>query len=105
MYNMETTKFKVEVDPDIADLVPQFLENRKKDMLSLEELIESKNIYAISQLAHKIKGSAAGYGFEELSRIAAKMEEAAKQNDLFSIQKLFSDASKYLQDVEVIYPQ
>lgn len=101
---MEVSKFRVEVDPDIADLVPQFLENRQKDMLSLQDLIESKNIYAISQLAHKIKGSAAGYGFDELSRIAAKMEEAAKQNDLASIQKLYTDAASYLKDVDVVYP-
>ncbi len=101
---MDQKKFRVEVDPDIADLVPQFLENRNKDLLSLEELLASKNTTAISQLAHKIKGSAAGYGFTELSRIAAEMEVSAKKENLPEIQKLYKEAREYLATVVVIYP-
>ena len=101
---MKENRFRVEVDPDIADLVPQFLENREKDLLSLQELIVSKNASSISQLAHKIKGSAAGYGFEELSQIAASMEIAAKEENFILIQKLYKDAQDYLASVDVVYP-
>jgi HPt (histidine-containing phosphotransfer) domain-containing protein len=101
---MADSRFRVEIDPDIADLVPQFLENREKDLLSLEDLIRSKNASSISQLAHKIKGSAAGYGFDELSQIAASMETAAKEENFHLIEKLYQDAQQYLKSVEVIYP-
>ncbi len=97
--------FKVEIDPDIADLVPQFLENRNKDLLSLKELIQSKNSTAIAQLAHKIKGSASGYGFDELSRIATAMETAAKVDNFSAIHKLHVEALEYLSTVQVIYPK
>lgn len=102
---MNQKPFRVEIDPDIADLVPQFLENRNKDLLSLEELLISKNMNAISQLAHKIKGSAAGYGFAELSRIAAEMEVVAMGDDLSTIQKLYNEARDYLATVVVVYPK
>lgn len=101
---MDQKQFRVEIDPDIADLVPQFLENRNKDLLSLEELLTSKNTNAISQLAHKIKGSAAGYGFVELSRIAADMEVEAKSDNFSAIQKLYKEAREYLATVVVVYP-
>jgi HPt (histidine-containing phosphotransfer) domain-containing protein len=102
---MEHKQFRVEVDPDIADLVPQFLENRNKDLLSLEELLASKNANDIAQLAHKIKGSAAGYGFTDLSRIAAEMEIAAKDSNFQVIEKLYKDACQYMAEVVVVYPR
>ncbi len=101
---MISKKIQIKIDPDIADLIPQFIENRHNDIHSLEELITAGNFEAISQLAHKIKGSAGGYGFDGLSTIAAKMETAAKQSNLTDVKNLFAQAQEYLNSVEIIYP-
>lgn len=72
------SKTRVEIDADLQDLVPQFVENRKRDITSLEQLIEKGDLVAVAQLAHKIKGAAAGYGFTELSELAAHLEKSIK---------------------------
>lgn len=87
------SKIRVEIDVDLQDLIPQFVENRKKDIASLEQLIENEDCVAIAQLAHKIKGAAAGYGFSELSELAAQLEKAVKNGD----QSVLSDIVKKMR--------
>lgn len=101
---MMNKKIQIKIDPDIADLIPQFIENRHNDLHSLSEIIDASNFEAIAQLAHKIKGSAGGYGFDGLSAIAAKMEVAAKQSNLEEAKSLLVQAQEYLNSVEIIYP-
>ncbi len=96
-------KNKVEVDADLQDLIPQFLENRKKDLETLRGLVEKKDIEALAALAHKIKGSAAGYGFATLSQYAAQIEVAAKKNDFAPIPNLVTEMRSHFDNVEVLF--
>lgn len=88
------TKVKVEIDADLQDLVPQFVENRKKDLDSFDLLIQNNDLVALGQLAHKVKGAAAGYGFLQLSQLAADMEKAVKDSD----QKVLPEILKKMRD-------
>ena len=97
------TKVKVEIDADLQDLVPQFVENRKKDIVSLQTLVEKKDLEGIAQLTHKIKGAAAGYGFNELSEIAAQMEKASKNNDNASLDGLVKKMESHFLNIEIQY--
>lgn len=94
-------KIKVEIDADLQDLIPQFLENRRKDITSLHELVAQKNLTAIAQLAHKIKGTSAGYGFTGLSAMAADIEKAAKNNDSVPLSKIVEDMKIYFDEIEI----
>ncbi|MEN0059668.1 MAG: Hpt domain-containing protein [Bdellovibrio sp.] len=97
------SKTIVEVDADLQDLIPQFLENRKKDIDSFTLLISNKDFTAIAQLAHKVKGAAAGYGFNDLSSLAAQAETAAKNNDLNSLSDLFEKMKVHFSNIEIRY--
>ena len=101
--SMQMEKIKVEVDADLQDLIPQFLENRKKDLETLRGLVEKKDIEGLAALAHKIKGAAAGYGFAALSHYAAQIEVAAKKNDFTPIPQLVSEMKGHFENVEVLY--
>ncbi|MDG0817251.1 Hpt domain-containing protein [Bdellovibrio svalbardensis] len=94
-------KIKVEIDADLQDLIPQFLENRKKDIASLQELIAKQDLTAIAQLAHKIKGAAAGYGFVDLSNMASDMEKAAKNNDGTPLPIIASNMKNHFDNIEI----
>lgn len=96
-------KNKVEVDADLQDLIPQFLENRKKDLETLKNLVEKKDIEALAALAHKIKGAAAGYGFTTLSHYAAQIEVAAKKNEFAPIPDLVNEMKTHFDNVEVLF--
>lgn len=94
-------KIKVEIDSDLQDLIPQFIENRKKDIESLQSLVASNDLTAIAALAHKIKGAAAGYGFADLSGIASEMEKAAKNNQADPLKGLANDMKTHFENIEI----
>lgn len=98
---MNNSKVRINVDSELQDLIPQFLENRKKDIQAMSELVERKDLSAIAQLAHKIKGAAAGYGFRDLSDLAAQMEQAAKRNDLSPLESLSENMKDHFERIEI----
>lgn len=97
------SKVKIEIDADLQDLVPQFVENRKRDLESLQQLVLKKDIEAIAQLAHKIKGAAAGYGFNELSDLASQLEKAAKAKDEAPLENLVQKMKAHFSNIEIQY--
>ncbi|QLY25739.1 Hpt domain-containing protein [Bdellovibrio sp. KM01] len=94
-------KIKVEIDADLQDLIPQFTENRKKDILALEELIAKNDLPAIAALTHKIKGAASSYGFMQLSEIAAQMEKLSKNNEGTQLAALAQDMKNHFENIEI----
>ncbi|MGZ3769417.1 MAG: Hpt domain-containing protein [Bdellovibrio sp.] len=97
------SKTKVEIDADLEDLIPQFLDNRKNDIDALEKLVEQKDLSAISQLAHKIKGAASSYGFAELGELASQMEIQAKNNQSANLKDLVKKMKVHFHSIEVHY--
>jgi HPt (histidine-containing phosphotransfer) domain-containing protein len=93
----------VTVDADLEDLIPGFLENRRKDVLSLHEALVSGDIRAIQSIGHNLKGVGGGYGFPEISEIGAQIEACAKQNDASGIRQHLARLEDYLVRVEVVY--
>ncbi|WP_413291855.1 Hpt domain-containing protein [Bdellovibrio sp. HCB185ZH] len=94
-------KIKVEIDADLQDLIPQFTENRKKDILTLEELIAKNDLPAIAALTHKIKGAASSYGFMKLSEIAAQMEKLSKNNEGSQLATLAQEMKNHFENIEI----
>ena len=98
----EKEKIIVNVDPEIADLIPGFLENRKKDIEEMKSCLELENFEQIERLGHSMKGSGAGYGFEGVSEIGKALEIAGKEKDVDSIKKGIEDLKNYLDRVELV---
>ena len=70
----------------IRSLVPKYLEQRNLEMQSIAGLLMRDDFEQIVFFAHKMNGSATGYGFPELSGLAAQLEEAAERKDKESAQ-------------------
>jgi len=96
-------KILVKADPDIADLIPDFLENRRKDITVMLDALEHSNFETIRVLAHSMKGAGGGYGFDAITEIGRDLEQAAKSKNAEEIGKHISALSSYLDRVEVIY--
>ncbi len=92
----------VYVDSDLEDLIPMFLENRHKDVEDIRKLLRDGIFDEIRRLAHSMKGSGGGYGFDEISEIGRDMEEAAKSRDRDQIESLNHRLAEYLSVVEVV---
>jgi HPt (histidine-containing phosphotransfer) domain-containing protein len=93
----------INVDPEIADLIPGFLENRRKDIKAMDEALRQGDFEAIQVLGHSMKGAGGSYGFDTVTDIGKSLEEAAKKNNAEGIQRSVGELAAYLDRVEVIY--
>lgn len=68
------------------DLLSSFVEDVEQKIEKLEELITAKDINAITNLAHTIKGASYSVGAKKIGDEAFGIEISAKSNDLMSIE-------------------
>ena len=102
---MSDEKIVVNIDIDLEDLIPGFLENRQKDILKLEQAIEEQDFETLRSVGHNLKGVGGGYGFHEMTTFGAAIEEGAKENNLEIINENIKKLSHYLANVEINYQE
>jgi HPt (histidine-containing phosphotransfer) domain-containing protein len=95
-------KILVTVDPDLADLIPGFLGNRRKDITAMQTALEQGDFETVRVLGHSMKGAGGGYGFDAITEIGAALELAAKSKNADAIRLRTADLAAYLDRVEVI---
>ena len=96
-------KFVIHADPELAELIPGYLLHREEDVKALHAALFSGDYALIERLGHTMKGSGGGYGFNAISEIGERMEEAAHRKNPEEIQKELKKLEEYLAGVEVIY--
>lgn len=97
--------FTVTIDPDLEDLVPGYLEKRRKDIERFEQYLNDKDFEELRSMGHKVKGSGGGYGFNGLSLIGADIENAAKASDESALRKHLEQYETYISGVKVVYEE
>ncbi len=96
-------KFQVLVDPDLEPIMGRYMELQFRDLNLMKNAIASGDGESVRMLGHKLKGSGASYGFNDLTEIGASMEIAGRTGDLKSAGDLAEQIHAYLENVEVIY--
>ena len=94
---------RVPGDPELRDLMPGFLDSRRRDLDAMRAALKNANLEAIRVLGHNMKGSGGGYGLPEITAIGASLESAAKRQDGDDVLKQLGVLSEYLAHVEVVY--
>jgi signal transduction histidine kinase/DNA-binding response OmpR family regulator len=92
----------VYVDPDLADLIPGYLENRRRDVQEIGRFLFEDDLQEILRLGHSMKGSGGGYGFEGITMIGGEIEEAARRGDKDIVLALKERLAGYLSRVKVL---
>ena len=93
----------VYVDPDLEELIPGFLENRRKDAVTLETALQGHDLKTVRLLGHRMKGDGGGYGFQQISTIGEALEQAAIREDLTVIRRQTAALADFLAQVDVVY--
>jgi HPt (histidine-containing phosphotransfer) domain-containing protein len=88
-------------DPEIAPLVPQFIEHRKAEVAMYREALVDGELGRIQSSAHKMKGTGRGYGLDVVSRIGGELEVAAHENDVPRMTALIDELDAYLKRVRI----
>ena len=95
-------KIIIHVGPAIAELIPGFLQNRRKDIAAMLDAVQRGDFESVQVLGHSMKGDGGGYGFDAITEIGAALEQAAKQRNAVEIRDRVHELSRYLDQVEVI---
>lgn len=93
----------VEADPDLADLIPGFLDNRRADVGAIRRALADGDFEKVRILGHSMKGAGGGYGFDGISEIGAALEAAGTDCDDGTAARETDALESYLERVEVIY--
>lgn len=93
----------VRIDSELEELIPNYIENRHKDIKNMAEALAKGDFDTVRLLGHSMKGSGASYGFAEISVIGKKLEEAAKAKNQADITASIQELSDYMANLEVVY--
>ena len=92
----------VAVDPDLIDLIPDFLSRKHTDLKELNDALERGDLATVAALGHKIKGEGGSFGFDVMSDIAAGLETSGKKGDAAAARALVADLASYLEKIKVV---
>ena len=88
-------------DPFARKLVGQYLANRESDIGRLRDALQHHDFETIRLSGHNLSGSGSAYGLDEVSRIGARLEQAANERDNARICDLVAELADYLRNVDV----
>ena len=65
-------------DPAMQDLIESFVAALPARLDAMREALHSQRLDELQRLAHQFKGACGGYGFAEISDVAARLESALR---------------------------
>lgn len=74
-------------DPDMAELLEMFVADMPLHIAAIEAALKSGDREGLQRLAHRLKGSAPGYGFSTIGASAGALEIAISYSDQDTIAK------------------
>jgi HPt (histidine-containing phosphotransfer) domain-containing protein len=95
-------RIRVAIDPDIVELIPGYLHNRREDLGRLRAGVAAADFDRVRLLGHSMKGSGGGYGFDVITELGGRMETAALARDGAAVLAAVAELEDYLRRVEVV---
>jgi len=92
----------VHANPKFADLIPGFLQNRRRDVVAMLDALDQGDFAIVESLGHGMKGAGGSWGFQAITDIGAALEQAAESADSDASRKCVGELSRYLDRVEVV---
>ena len=99
--NARPDAIHVRTDPMYADLIPGFLQNRRRDAISMVEALDRGDFATVESIGHSMRGAGSSYGFPAITDIGAALEITAASADAIASRKLVDELSGYLDGVEI----
>ena len=95
--------YKVKIAKDIADLIPVYLANRKKELEALRAALAAADFEKLRQLGHRMLGVGNSYGFERVTSLGKEIEEGARSGDKSSLDRHIAAYGDYLSRLQITY--
>ena len=88
-------------DPTLIEFVPNFQENRKKELSEFKSLLAVKDFSGLKKLGHNWKGFSRPYGYIALEKMGKALELAAGLKDIKQCESLFHQFLIYINEKDV----
>ena len=98
----KSARIMVEPDPDLMEIIPFFMECRRRELRAMREALAREDMVAIRWLAHNLKGAGGSFGFDIASEIGEALEKSAARGDLNEIEGKLNELTEYFNRVEVV---
>jgi signal transduction histidine kinase/HPt (histidine-containing phosphotransfer) domain-containing protein len=93
---------RIEMPAGLEDIVPKYLARRRKEVPEMIALLAASDFGSLAKLSHDLKGTGKSYGFPELTRLGAALEESAKQTDCGTLRAQLTEYGNYLEQVQLV---
>jgi hypothetical protein len=94
-------KIVLRAEPGVKELLPGFLENRRRDLERLREALHAGDLGAIRDLGQNIRVFSRVYGLDELTELGEAIRSAAEECSTLRIVHLQRRLADYLARVEL----
>ena len=88
-------------DPFTRRLVSKYIRRRRSDLDMLGRALSDEDFAAIQLTGHRLYGSGAAYGFEQITAIGEGLEKAAAARQVSVIQALIDDLREFILDFDI----
>ncbi|PKN85955.1 MAG: hypothetical protein CVU46_09465 [Chloroflexi bacterium HGW-Chloroflexi-8] len=89
-------------DKDLAKMIVEgFIGDMPKQIQSMKNYVENKDIVGCERQAHTIKGASANVGGRALSALASEMEILAKNGDIVGFESLLIEIEKKFEQLKI----
>jgi len=89
-------------DELISDLVPGYIENRRRDIRDIQQALEQTDFETIRIRGHNMKGTGKDYGLETVTDLGAVIERAAAAGSRDRILSCLARLSAFLDSLHVL---
>ena len=94
-------KIVLRAEPAVKELLPGFLENRRRDLERLRKALRAGDLAAIRDLGQNIRVFSRVYGLEDLTALGEEIRCAAEARSTLRIVDLQGRLADYLSRVEL----
>jgi HPt (histidine-containing phosphotransfer) domain-containing protein len=99
---MSAERIRLSVEPELKELVPGFLANRRKDIEAIGRALHSDNLEAIRVVGHNIRCFSRVYGFDDLTALGEEIQQAAIDQSRLRIAHAQKQLADYLARIELV---
>ena len=94
-------KILLRAEPSVKELLPGFLDNRRRDLERMREALHAGDLAAIRDLGQNIRCFSRVYGLDELTALGEEIRRAAEECSTLRIVHLHGKLADYLARIRL----
>jgi hypothetical protein len=99
--SMSQSEYEVIVPKDLEDLIPIFLANRQRELVSLTSALVISDFVRLRQIGRCMKGVGSAYGFAPITALGELVGHFVSASDLDSVAKCVAQYRDLLSKLRV----